>query len=100
VTREPSGGDAIDGLMARFDGLSVDEGRKLYATLSPSEQAALDERGLKRAWRSAHAREGHERRHKATIDQFKQAVAERKRLGLTPNKAFQRALDKARKRQS
>ena len=43
--------------MERFVGLSVDEGRKLYATLSPDERAAMDARGLKQTWRSMRAAE-------------------------------------------
>jgi hypothetical protein len=88
----------IDRLMARFVGLSVDEGRKLYSTLTPAQQAVLDARRLKSHWRSMRAREAHERRQKAATDEFKQAVAEGKRLGLKGNKAFQRSLKEAEER--
>jgi hypothetical protein len=39
-------------LMEWFVGLSPDDGRVLYATLTREQQAALDARGLKSAWRS------------------------------------------------
>jgi hypothetical protein len=58
---------AFDSLAERFAGLSVDEGRKLYASLTPAEQAAMDDRGLKRSWRSMRAAETRGRRVNAEM---------------------------------
>jgi hypothetical protein len=62
--------DQINRLSERFAGLSVDEGRALYATLSPDERAAVDARGLKRAWRSMRASESHGRREQTARAEF------------------------------
>ena len=53
--------------MERFAGLTLDEGRALYATLSPAEQAAMDARGLKQVWRRMSARKAHARRKAKAI---------------------------------
>jgi 3-methyladenine DNA glycosylase/8-oxoguanine DNA glycosylase len=84
---------AIDKLMHRFVGLTVDEGRAVYATLSPEQQAALDERGLKSSWRSMRASEARARRHQDIAEAA--AKGERK-----PSKAMQRALEDARARKA
>jgi len=39
-----------DEIAQRFAGLTIDEGRALYETLSPEEQRALDEHGVKGSW--------------------------------------------------
>jgi hypothetical protein len=82
-------------LMERFVGLTVDEGRAPYATLTPEEQAALDDRGLKSSWRSMRASEAHQRRRSDAIEEFQQAIASGKRPPPRLSPAMQKLYDEA-----
>ncbi|HLB22256.1 MAG TPA: hypothetical protein VK605_09095 [Solirubrobacteraceae bacterium] len=50
MTAPPPHDRRFDALAERLAGLTVEQGRRLYDSLSAEEQTAMDERGLKRTW--------------------------------------------------
>jgi hypothetical protein len=81
--------------MGSFIGLSIDEQRELYATLSPDEQAEMDARGLKQMWRSRRATEAHRCRQQNAAAEFKAAVANGDPVPRRLNPAMREALQRA-----